>query len=119
MCVLNDTKLYGQVKVVNFIIYILLQLKKKNTSHATGTKKVEFWKFPGAPVVRAQCFHCWGPGFNPWSGNLRFHKQQGTAKGGKESQILLYVNFLSQLKKTQVKILLDHELGPLMIMPIY
>ena len=78
MCVYNDTKLYSQVKVVNFITYILLQLKK-NTSHATDTKKVEFWKFPDGPVVRAQCFHCRGPGFNPWSGNLRFHKQQSTA----------------------------------------
>ena len=29
MCVYNDTKLYSQVKVVNFITYILLQLKKK------------------------------------------------------------------------------------------
>ena len=24
--------------------------------------------FPGGPVVRTQCFHCQGPGFNPWSG---------------------------------------------------
>ena len=30
VCVLNDTKLYSQVKVVNFITYILPQLKKKN-----------------------------------------------------------------------------------------
>ena len=25
-------------------------------------------EFPGGPVVRTPCFHCWGPGFNPWSG---------------------------------------------------
>ena len=41
VCVLNDTKLYSQVKVVNFITYILPQLEKK-TFHATHTKKVEF-----------------------------------------------------------------------------
>ena len=29
VCVLNDTKLYSQVKVVNFITYILPQFKKK------------------------------------------------------------------------------------------
>ena len=26
-------------------------------------------EFPGCPVVRSPCFHCNGPGFNPWSGN--------------------------------------------------
>ena len=26
-------------------------------------------EFPGGPVVRTLCFHCWGPGFNPWSGS--------------------------------------------------
>ena len=51
MCVYNDTKLYSQVKVVNFITYILLQLKK-NTSHATDTKKVEFWKFPDSQLKK-------------------------------------------------------------------
>ena len=25
--------------------------------------------FPGALVVRSLHFHCWGHGFNPWSGN--------------------------------------------------
>ena len=25
--------------------------------------------FPGSPVVRTPSFHCWGPGFNLWSGN--------------------------------------------------
>ena len=26
-------------------------------------------EFPGSPVVRTQCFHGRGPGFNPWLGN--------------------------------------------------
>ena len=31
--------------------------------------KSEGGEFPGGPVVRTPCFHCWGPGFKPWSGN--------------------------------------------------
>ena len=27
------------------------------------------WDFPDDPVVRTLCFHCWGPKFDPWSGN--------------------------------------------------
>ena len=26
-------------------------------------------EFPGGPVVRTLHFHCWGPGFDHWSGN--------------------------------------------------
>ena len=26
-------------------------------------------QFPGGPVVRTPRFHCWGPGFDPWSEN--------------------------------------------------
>ena len=26
-------------------------------------------EFPGGPVVRTLCFHCWGCRFHPWSGN--------------------------------------------------
>ena len=26
------------------------------------------WAFPGGPVVRTPCFHCWGSRFKPWSG---------------------------------------------------
>ena len=26
-------------------------------------------EFPGHPVVRTLCFHCQGPGFDPWLGN--------------------------------------------------
>ena len=25
--------------------------------------------FPGGPVAKTLCSQCWGPGFNPWSGN--------------------------------------------------
>ena len=32
-------------------------------------QKWMFRKFRGSPVVRTQCFHCCGLGFNPWSGN--------------------------------------------------
>lgn len=27
------------------------------------------WEFPSGSVVTTQCFHWWGPGFNPWPGN--------------------------------------------------
>ena len=30
-----------------------------------------FRDFPGSPVVRTLCFPCRGPGFDPWSGELR------------------------------------------------
>ena len=26
-------------------------------------------ELPGSPVVRTPCFHCRGPGFDPWLGN--------------------------------------------------
>lgn len=28
-----------------------------------------WWGFPGGPGVSTWCFHCQGPGFNPWLGN--------------------------------------------------
>ena len=28
--------------------------------------KTHFKKLLGGTVVRSLCFHCWGPGFNPW-----------------------------------------------------
>ena len=34
--------------------------------------KTKVGKFPDSPVVRTPCFHCWGPGFNPWTGNKDF-----------------------------------------------
>lgn len=27
------------------------------------------WEFPSGSVVTTQCFHWWGPSFNPWPGN--------------------------------------------------
>lgn len=34
-------------------------------------KSLESWGFLGSPVglVRTLCFHCWGPGFDPWLAN--------------------------------------------------
>ena len=34
--------------------------------------------FPGDPVVKTQCFHCWGQGLTPWLGKL--YVQYGGAK---------------------------------------
>ena len=34
-----------------------------------GFKREKVQYFPGAPVVRTPCFHCRGPGFDPWSGS--------------------------------------------------
>ena len=31
-------------------------------------------EFPGSPLVKTWCFHCCGPRFNPWSGELRSYK---------------------------------------------
>ena len=39
--------------------------KDRDTERVKGRER----EFPGCPVVRTQCFHCWGPRFNPWSGN--------------------------------------------------
>ena len=32
-------------------------------------KKNIYREFSGGPVVKSLCFHCQGPGFNPWSEN--------------------------------------------------
>ena len=32
-------------------------------------KKLFPGNFPGGPVVKTPCFHCWGHDFNSWSGN--------------------------------------------------
>ena len=40
--------------------------KKLDSLSVTHYKKREF---PDNPVVRTWCFHCWGPGFSPWSEN--------------------------------------------------
>ena len=50
-----------------------------------GTGHIRFWghwnqgeaEFPGCPVVKAPCFHCWGQGFIK---ELRSHKLHGKQK---------------------------------------
>lgn len=37
-------------------------------------------EFPDSPVVRTLGLHCWGSGFNPWSGKLGSHRLYGIAK---------------------------------------
>ena len=44
-----------------------------------------FWEFPVGSVVRTQCFHCWGPRFNPWSGSEIL---QATQRGQKKKVFL-------------------------------
>ena len=34
-----------------------------------GPLKLRYWEFPGSRPVRTPSFHCWGPGFDPWSGH--------------------------------------------------
>ena len=34
-----------------------------------GIQSADIRDFPGAPGVKALCFHCRGHGFNPWLGN--------------------------------------------------
>ena len=48
------------------------------------SQDVHIRDFPGGPVVRTRCFHCRGPGLDPWSvRELRFHKLRHTAKKNK------------------------------------
>ena len=56
---LYSTRNYTQYPVRNHNGKEYLKKKKKNICR----------EFPGGPVVRRLCFHCQGPGFNPWSGN--------------------------------------------------
>ena len=32
------------------------------------SKNVDYWEFPGGPVIRTRCFHCWGWGSIPGQG---------------------------------------------------
>ena len=41
----------------------------RQKSHFLKKKKNYKEEFPGDPVFRTPCFHCQGPGFNPWLGN--------------------------------------------------
>ena len=61
-------------------------------------EKVAFWDFPGGPVIRTRCFHCGGPGFNPWPGReLRSRKPRGTAKKKKfHSLVWMYHTLVHQ-----------------------
>lgn len=42
--------------------------RRKSNSKTKRVKKLT-WEFPGGPVVRALCFHCRRPEFNPFLGN--------------------------------------------------
>ena len=42
--------------------------------------KMVRWELPGGLVVRTWRFHCRGPEFNPWSGNLRSCRPRSVAK---------------------------------------
>ena len=43
----------------------------------------EYREFPGGPVAKTPCFHCWGPGFDPTSHAVQKkkfeYKDQSTA----------------------------------------
>ena len=43
--------------------------KQKEGMDIFVVSRDHFGKFPSGPVVRTRCFHCRGPGFDPWSGN--------------------------------------------------
>ena len=38
------------------------------------------WELPGGPVVRTQCFHCWGPGKIPGWGTKILQAMQHDQK---------------------------------------
>ena len=51
-------------------LYLVLEIQTlKARKQMNKNKKLLLWELPGGPVVRTLCFHCQGPGFNPWSGN--------------------------------------------------
>ena len=52
------------------------------------------WEFPGGPVARTWCFHCWGPGSIPGWGTkilqavwLGQNKQNKTKKQSKDTNM--------------------------------
>ena len=51
------------------IMHSFKTLFKNYDTYETLVQKTFYWEFPGGPMVRTQCFHCCGPGFDPWSGN--------------------------------------------------
>ena len=57
---------------VVFTAIIPISLEQENECFFPKYKMIlssREWEFPGSPVVRTHCFHCWGPGFNPCSGS--------------------------------------------------
>ena len=49
-------------------------------------------EFPGGPVVRTQCFHCRGHGFNPWGNKIlhaTWHGQKKKRNGGHGKDLYL------------------------------
>ena len=62
--------------------------------HSTGSisqnnkarkRNKTYWKFPGSPVVRIQCFHCWGPGSIPGQGTKILQAAQLGQKTNKQN----------------------------------
>ena len=60
-------------------------------------------EFPGGPLVRTPCFHCQGPGFNPWSGKLGpcklRHGQKKKKYCGTSIQLNYYTYYTAKKKK--------------------
>ena len=56
------------------------------TMHQLFELKEVSWKFSGGSVVRDLGFHCQGPKFNPWLGELRSHKLCGTTEKKKKRE---------------------------------
>ena len=50
--------------------------KNRQLKMRSLVKKNKPQKFPGNPVVRIPCFHCQGPWFDPWLGELRSCKRK-------------------------------------------
>ena len=59
-------------------------------------------EFPSGSVVRSPCFHCWGPGFNPWWGN----KNPTSYVGWKERDKKKKEKEKSESKYLEVKVML-------------
>ena len=55
------------LKTLKYLCFLnlFLTLSTHFQSNITNLIKKTNAKFPGSPVVRTQCFHCWGPGSIP------------------------------------------------------
>ena len=58
-------------------------MKVKIPQEIKLTKMMQNGDFPGDPVVRTLCFHCWGHRFNPWLGLMPCGTAQKKKKKGK------------------------------------